>query len=41
MDGREKRNLGDVLHLGELESEAKATEEDGDERRGLAEGIQT
>ena len=31
-------DLGDVLELGELECDAEAAEEDGDERAGVAEG---
>lgn len=35
---RKEIDLGDVLVLGELEGDAEAAEEDGDEGAGVAEG---
>ena len=38
---KEKQNLGNVFQLGELESDTKATEEDGDVRASITELTQT
>jgi hypothetical protein len=35
-----KKNLGDVLQFGELESDAEASKKIGDPRAGVAEGVQ-
>ncbi len=40
MKKSKKRNLGNVFQLGELESEAKTTKKNGDQRAGVAEDVQ-